>query len=120
MLCNRHIEKVGFAISEDMKQFDEYLDGLTIQFENITDLQLIIKNRYKLMNQPGLGKTCEIYFGRGLDKIERCSNWSSRPLRKEQIKYAAIDARVLLDLQEVMRLSNWKQIGNKIKNLKLI
>src|SRR5262249_37035961 len=40
------------------------------------------------------------YLGTPLDKAERLSDWSQRPLTAEQLAYAARDVQVLLPLRE--------------------
>lgn len=45
-----------------------------------------------------LAALCERELGRGMDKSEQTSNWSRRPLTPEQLRYAALDAEVLLPL----------------------
>lgn len=39
-------------------------------------------------------------FGKPLDKRHRISNWERISLTSEQIKYAAMDAHILLDLYD--------------------
>ncbi|CAK0885009.1 unnamed protein product [Prorocentrum cordatum] len=46
----------------------------------------------------GLGRLCERVLGRRLDKEMQCSDWASRPLEMAQLRYAALDAWVLLPL----------------------
>lgn len=46
----------------------------------------------------GLADVCERHIGRTLDKSLQSSDWSRRPLSREQIEYAAADAEVLIDI----------------------
>lgn len=49
---------------------------------------------------------CSGYFlGRPLSKNEQMSNWDHRPLKPEQIEYAALDAHVLLVLLDAILIS---------------
>lgn len=47
-----------------------------------------------------LAMVCERELGIVLDKSSQTSNWSRRPLDADQLKYAALDAEVLLALHE--------------------
>jgi ATP-dependent Lhr-like helicase len=47
-----------------------------------------------------LAMVCERELGIVLDKTSQTSNWSRRPLDADQLKYAALDAEVLLALYE--------------------
>ena len=47
-----------------------------------------------------LAMVCERELGIVLDKSSQTSNWSRRPLDAEQLRYAALDAEVLLALHE--------------------
>jgi ATP-dependent helicase Lhr and Lhr-like helicase len=46
----------------------------------------------------GLAMVCERELGIVLDKSAQTSNWSRRPLDHEQLRYAAMDAEILLAL----------------------
>lgn len=48
----------------------------------------------------GLSALCERILGSPLDKTEQCSVWDRRPLRSLQIRYAALDAYVMIMLYE--------------------
>ncbi len=58
----------------------------------------------------GLGGLVEAIFGLPLDKRDQMSDWDRRPLTKEQMLYAALDAYVLLEvfaaLQDMASKSN--------------
>lgn len=47
-----------------------------------------------------LAMVCERELGIALDKSSQTSNWSRRPLDADQLRYAALDAEVLLALHE--------------------
>ena len=48
----------------------------------------------------GLAMVCELELGLRLDKSAQTSNWARRPLDAEQLRYAALDAEVLVGLRE--------------------
>ena len=45
-----------------------------------------------------LSKTCSVYMGRPLDKLEQISSWNARPLSSSQLNYAALDAHCCLGI----------------------
>ena len=47
-----------------------------------------------------LATVCERELGSAIDKSQQTSNWSRRPLDLDQLRYAALDAEVLLGLYE--------------------
>lgn len=50
-----------------------------------------------------LGDVCERELGIFLDKTNQTSDWTLRPLTEDQIRYAAIDVEVLVDLYPVFK-----------------
>lgn len=50
-----------------------------------------------------LAMVCERELGVVLDKSSQTSNWSRRPLDADQLKYAALDAEVLLELYSKLK-----------------
>ncbi|NWI91350.1 MUT7 Exonuclease, partial [Pitta sordida] len=50
--------------------------------------------------EKGLSLLVQHVLGKPLDKTEQLSNWEKRPLREEQILYAASDAFCLLEIYE--------------------
>ncbi|KAM5146831.1 exonuclease mut-7 homolog [Mantella aurantiaca] len=52
--------------------------------------------------EKGLSLLVKDVLGKPLDKTEQLSNWDKRPLREDQITYAAADAYCLLEVFEVL------------------
>ncbi|VDP15698.1 unnamed protein product [Onchocerca flexuosa] len=47
---------------------------------------------------------CQKVLGEFLDKTEQIGNWAMRPLRREQMKYAAMDGYCLLNLYDKLKI----------------
>ncbi|XP_069465883.1 exonuclease mut-7 homolog isoform X2 [Ambystoma mexicanum] len=58
-------------------------------------------NGYK-QPEKGLSLLVQHVLGKPLDKTQQLSDWEKRPLREEQIVYAACDAYCLLDVYEAL------------------
>lgn len=57
----------------------------------------------KLESGSALTNLVQLCFGKPLDKSNQFSNWNNRPLREEQIIYAALDAYCLIEIYESIR-----------------
>lgn len=118
LLQRTDILKVGFAIAADIKMlresfpearcFDIFKD-LSQAHQAYTDITSIMLARDKLLPRSqrlgpncGLSRACAATLGRRLDKTQQTSNWSQRPLSREQLLYAARDAQVLVRLYETL------------------
>jgi ATP-dependent Lhr-like helicase len=61
----------------------------------------------EILGGHSLAMVCERELGLSLDKSNQTSDWSRRPLDADQLRYAALDAEILLKLYDVfLPLSN--------------
>ncbi|MBA31935.1 MAG: hypothetical protein CL748_05385 [Chloroflexi bacterium] len=112
ILSNKKITKIFHAHTQDL----EILNNLfNIKISNIFDTQ-IAASFLGYDEQISYQKLVEKVLGIELDKKERISDWSRRPLSKKQIKYALNDVKFLYKLYEP--LSNNLSKNNKIHWMK--
>ncbi|NXO22423.1 MUT7 Exonuclease, partial [Cisticola juncidis] len=110
------ITKLGYGMSGDLSSLAatcSALKGMDKQMQSVVDLLAVDKQKVdglspehshkkKGLRQPekGLSLLVQHVLGKPLDKREQLSNWEKRPLREEQILYAASDAYCLLEIYE--------------------
>jgi hypothetical protein len=78
------------------------LATIGIELQQVVDT-LEASRRMRGVEVPGghgLGMVCERELGIVLDKSQQTSDWAHRPLSVEQLRYAALDAEVLLALHD--------------------
>ena len=121
---NPDIVKLGFGILPDIQMLQK-IPEMSIETplnKSYRDLKFIGLDVLKLLDfkypyheekltNLSLTKLTKICFGKKLDKRNQLSNWSLRPLRPDQMTYAAIDAFVLIEIHDV--------ILGILKNLKI-
>lgn len=92
---NKTIQKICFSPDQDLM----LLRSLNCKTQNIFDVAVAAK----LLNTPssGLGSVLESRLQVTLDKKLQKSNWSKRPLTKEQIEYSANDVMHLITLKNI-------------------
>lgn len=114
---NTKIMKVGFSMEQDVRLLEKRLNLNEDSEIRAHFLDLRKMWRYiKCMKGPvcfpytpaalvgeGLNVLAELCLGKPLDKSDQCSNWANRPLRREQIIYAALDAHCLLQIYKVLK-----------------
>lgn len=112
---NAEVVKLGFGILPDIQMLQK-IPEISIETpldKSYRDLKIIGLNVLKLLKfkyphheenltNLSLTKLAKLCFGKKLDKRNQLSNWSLRPLRPEQITYAAIDAFVLIEIHNVI------------------
>ncbi|NWI64423.1 MUT7 Exonuclease, partial [Todus mexicanus] len=109
------ITKLGYGMSGDLsslaatcsalkdtdKQARGVVDLLTVDKQvDVLSPEQSCKDRRFRQPEKGLSLLVQHVLGKPLDKTEQLSNWEKRPLREEQILYAASDAYCLLEIYE--------------------
>lgn len=121
IFCNKSLLKLGYGVKNDVQLLVSmcFSNEKDIQkFERILDLCEFFKKvrvshpdvmgkieatpdpDYAYAPLKGLSHICSTVLGKPLSKDEQFSDWERRPLRENQIMYAALDAFCLLLLYE--------------------
>ncbi|EOD34056.1 hypothetical protein EMIHUDRAFT_228911 [Emiliania huxleyi CCMP1516] len=91
---------LGFAFQGDLSVLRPICGG-DLHARALVDLQQLARQGRE-DSQPSLRRVCARTLGKALDKAEQCSDWARRPLLPAQIRYAALDAAVLLDIHDAL------------------
>ena len=91
---------LGFAFQGDLSVLRPICGG-GLHARALVDLQQLARQGRE-DSQPSLRRVCARTLGKALDKAEQCSDWARRPLLPAQIRYAALDAAVLLDIHDAL------------------
>ena len=121
ILYSSDIVKIGYSFSQDLMRLQGSLPALKDSFnifasqiidadEFVNNFQLHHKDLFenlsaaedKSKKSKGLSELVRKLFGKPLDKSECLSNWDRRPLREAQLKYAALDAYVLVQIYDLI------------------
>ncbi|XP_074465188.1 exonuclease mut-7 homolog isoform X8 [Larus michahellis] len=90
----------------DLLKVDKQLQKSSIDWKrggwkvNVLSPEQSSEDRGFRQPEKGLSLLVQHVLGKPLDKTEQLSNWEKRPLREEQILYAASDAYCLLEIYE--------------------
>ncbi|GJV85938.1 polynucleotidyl transferase, ribonuclease H-like superfamily protein [Tanacetum coccineum] len=89
------ILKLGYNFQCDMKQLSQSYEEFDCfkHFEMLLDIQNVFKEP-----RGGLSGLTKEVLGVGLNKTRRNCNWEERPLTRNQLEYAALDAAVLIHI----------------------
>jgi hypothetical protein len=106
LMSEPRLMKIGFSFGHDWEQLEKIAPGVFQMSKSVMDLQTYIVNEALAEtgrgDLVGLSTVVKRHLGASLDKTEQCSAWCQRPLSINQIRYAALDALVLVDLAAVL------------------
>lgn len=100
VLSNEDVLKVGLGLSDDLRRLRS-----DFQFEpaGFLDLQQYVA-AFRIQ-EKGLKKLSGLVLGRRISKSQQVSNWDSDHLTEAQLRYAATDAWVCLEIYNTLRNS---------------
>merc|ERR1712116_96711 len=98
--------KVGCGLENDLRLLAKSdiagLHSVADHRKSVVDLGVCTAQLVALLDLPGhtrgLSGFCEVLLGKPLSKVDQVSDWGRRPLRLQQIYYAALDAYVGLEI----------------------
>nr|XP_033817660.1 exonuclease mut-7 homolog [Geotrypetes seraphini] len=128
VFCDPGITKLGYGMAGDLYSLaftHPALQDLDKKVQGLVDLLNVHKQLQKckvswtkgsrkvdalpeeeerVVRQPEKGLSLLVYhvLGKPLDKTQQLSNWEKRPLKEEQLVYAACDAYCLLEVFEAL------------------
>ena len=96
LFADPKIEIVGHTFHSDIGVLRaSFREDQPLEFNNIINIEQLIRVDGKGV---GLAKLVTKIFEKEFCKVNQCSNWKKRPLRKAQIHYGALDAVATLHL----------------------
>jgi ribonuclease D len=100
LLSSEDILKVGLGLNDDLRKLRS-----DFQFEpaGFLDLQQYVE-AFRI-EEKGLKKLSGIVLGRRISKSQQVSNWDADHLTEAQLRYAATDAWICLEIYNALRKS---------------
>ncbi|GAB2287289.1 hypothetical protein Dimus_021669 [Dionaea muscipula] len=116
ILHSAGILKLGYNFQCDVQQLAQSYAELKCfkHYQMLLDIQNVFKEP-----RGGLSGLAKKILGAGLNKTRRNSNWEQRPLSKNQLEYAALDAVVLIHIFRHVRGGNSHPLDVQDNNVKM-
>jgi ribonuclease D len=98
LFADPDIRKVGISIRDDIKDLRKLSleQGVHFEADNIMELNEVASDLE--VEHAGVKKLTAIFLGFRVSKSQQTSNWENPRLTEKQIRYAATDAWVCLEI----------------------
>ncbi|VDM38731.1 unnamed protein product [Toxocara canis] len=144
LFCTQSSVKLGFDFANDMRVLRAsfpFLESMQTDMKNIICVMKLVNSvsepQTSDSNESAADESCcdeQLHFkltdlchkvlGEPLDKREQVGNWAARPLRPEQMKYAAMDAYCLIQIYERLKRRAEEEFGmnwqNHVENANIV
>ncbi|XP_028395062.1 exonuclease mut-7 homolog [Dendronephthya gigantea] len=137
VFSNENVLKLGYGVESDfkalvttipvleksIKKMKRFVDLCTLS-QQLLEMPAIKKRvesttqsltSFGHLSEKGLSLLVQQCLGLPLDKTYQLSDWEQRPLLTKQVEYAALDARCLIDVFDVLK--KWMRDENIVVNL---
>ena len=100
---DKNLRLLGFSFTDDVRHLVA-LDATLGEdaFKRVHDVQTRARKLLSLPRPPSLSNLCRRLLSKPINKRNQRSNWERRPLRKDQLEYAAMDAVALILLDDIL------------------
>jgi len=104
LLSSEEVLKVGLGLTDDLRRLRS-----DFRFEPAGFLDLQQYAEAFRIDEKGLKKLTAIVLGRRISKSQQVSNWDADQLTEAQLRYAATDAWICLEIYRTLRNSISRQ-----------
>ena len=106
LLSSKEIIKVGSGLNDDLRRLRS---DFRFEPEGFLDLQQYVE-AFRI-GEKGLKKMAAIVLNRRISKSQQVSNWDAETLTEQQMRYAATDAWICLEIYNRLRNPHSRHAG---------